>query len=218
MDNDEAVKRFIKTKKFKKYIEALEGISFGVLCRSGESFAIFPSFKFKLEEDVSRFVKDNTGEFCNIDTIMYHYFQSISPDVPCDYWNCVGYDDEHTFCSSCGGIIRLTPACYGDTGNYHQYECSIVCSGCVEKNAEEYLEDIVNNAGKANTILTAETLAKYGYVSLPDLYETGFHHGQDDDPASAMEEARKKYGSVIISVVGVGQFDVSWQIYVKEER
>ena len=51
-----------------------------------------------------------------------------------------------------------------------------------------------------------------GFLRLADEYETGFHPGQTDDPATELKKllADNPGREFIPYIIGAGQFDVTW--------
>lgn len=133
--------------------------------------------------------------------------------------NCE-WSDEWTSCHECGKLVRSSPDCYGWTSAYVILnDCELVCHECIQSNAAEYLESI---EGKYRTALSDSlgiTPEDYGYVVAISDMESGFHRHQTDDPKTVAKEF-KKLGieRFLFALEGVGQFDVSFRVYVHESE
>lgn len=134
-----------------------------------------------------------------------------------DILNNWGFSDEYTTCDECGDIIRTSATHYGWKPDYWINNGSICCGKCIRNYPEEYIEHLTNNYHAANTILNSEALEEYGYIKLPEQYETGFHPGQNDSPEKIYNEIKNKYDSIIFEILDSGQFDIRWTIWVKNK-
>lgn len=123
------------------------------------------------------------------------------------------WSDEWTACSDCGKLLRTQPDSYGWRPQYADGEGEILCRECADPHNE--IRACIGNAHKSlpDWIVPEE----YGYHAINrDGFETGMHPGQNDRPESVAERLEaagvKRY---LFSVSGVGQFDVSWNVYVR---
>jgi hypothetical protein len=92
----------------------------------------------------------------------------------------------------------------------------IACGDCIRSNPESYIEILVNNSSAANTILDEATLEDEGWKKHDEKYETGFHHGQTDDPAKVLKRFNIKGYDVIFHIDQNSQFYTVWQAFIKE--
>lgn len=127
----------------------------------------------------------------------------------------VEWSDEWSTCDDCGGAVRTQPDSYSWECSYVETDGAIVCHKCVDW--EDYCRSIEDDATKAVT--SDVDPAEFGYVRLSNAaaFENGFHPGQTDDPVKILAEceaAGKKH--VLFRVSGVGQFDVTFETWIRE--
>lgn len=128
------------------------------------------------------------------------------------------WEDEWTTCAECYRAIRTSPDCYSWTPAYLlANECEPVCEACVESDPEPYLLELEGNARSAWTLdIDPEA---HGYVRAEDGFETGFHPGQNDDPADVAERlADAGVSRYVFRLDSTGQFDATWSVYVHEDE
>ncbi len=131
-----------------------------------------------------------------------------------DAW---GFDDEYSTCNNCYKIIRTSPTHYGWMPNFIYFDHELICGECIREDSSEYLEYILNNPEKANTILDPEVLEKEGYKKHNGEYESGLHIGMDDDPKKVFAKLKDKY-NVIFHLYETSQFYITWHVYTKEKE
>lgn len=129
----------------------------------------------------------------------------------------IEWSDEWSTCEDCGRAIRTSPDSYGWQASYVILnECEIVCNDCVDW--QEYCDSLADNPRKA--VPSRVNPADYGYERLSDAgaFENGFHPGQTDDPAKILNtlHAQGKTG-ILFRISGVGQFDVSFETWIRKE-
>jgi hypothetical protein len=160
------------------------------------------------------------SDWNDIPDAMYNYLENFYH---------LDWSDECTGCSECNAHIHLTPSHYGDIGNHIITEYGYVCRKCVEDNQVAYLEDFINWSdstvqNRAIKYFQKPALEEAGFVEFhsinsicKDVYETGFHAGQNDDPVSVAKMIHETLGLVEIVFCndGVGQFDCRWSVYVR---
>jgi hypothetical protein len=126
------------------------------------------------------------------------------------------YDEWYT-CEDCGKAFRTSPDGYGWTPHYSFIgECPLVCLDCIVDNPGEYLEECLNNPEKA--VLPSIDLEENGFRKLEGEYANGFHPGQTDNPRDiAKQLERDGYRDYVFRISDVGQFDVHFEVWVKED-
>lgn len=127
------------------------------------------------------------------------------------------WEDEWSTCCDCGNAVRTEPDSYGWTPYYRIVnECDLVCLDCLGKDKEDYLESIEDDPTKACP--PEWNPVELGYVKFNGTFETGFHPGQNDNPAKilkAMQEQGLEH--IIFRIKSQGQFDLNWEAYYKPE-
>jgi len=129
------------------------------------------------------------------------------------------YDDEVTTCSECGNIISTIPGYYGDIPQFYCSEEGPICAKCAEgDDYQEYIQWILDDSSKANTLMNENDLDTNGFENMNGMFENGFHHGQNDNPASILTEYQDKFPhhEFIFHIDHCGQFDTHFQIYGRE--
>lgn len=133
-----------------------------------------------------------------------------------DNW---GFSDEYTTCSDCGGLIKTSPNSYSWTPDFAIVnDCELLCGECIKANPQGYLEDLINNPSKANTILDSEDLEREGFKKLEENeYESGWY-GKNDDPKKIFDNLSENYGEVIFEISSSGQFCTNFVCWVRSPR
>lgn len=148
----------------------------------------------------------------------------------------VEWCDEWTTCAECYRALRTEAdsyrwTMYGAWIDDHGY----VCSDCLREDLDQSLEDVgaPNNARYALTFVTGAELAAAGWTQWEagdaHQYESGWHPGQDDDPAAILAAvpghgedpgrwADRDAGetvNVVFLVDAVGQFDCRFSAWTR---
>jgi len=139
----------------------------------------------------------------------------------------VEWFDEWTNCSHCNKAVRTSPDSYGWEASFIWVsDHEIICHECVENN-QGWLDEIIdwyeNQTDRAVPSWFYKYLEQEGFVCYsPDEYcarfETGLHEGQNDRPekvAQDIEENLPGY-DYLFKINGVGQFDVSWSVFLRK--
>jgi len=150
---------------------------------------------------------------------MVDYIESIIET----HWN-----DEVTRCGCCNGAILTTPSYHGDLPEYVILDCDITCKDCIlddESIQDEIIDQYKNQTNKAIMPWFFDIIEKQGYVCYsPDeycqIFETGFHHGQNDNPKDIAEDIKKNLPDhdYIFKIDSAGQFDIQWSVFIKKQE
>jgi hypothetical protein len=143
-----------------------------------------------------------------------------------------GFDDEWDYCQDCYRAIFTTPQYYGDLGNWISTEYGLICQDCWLENPDT--DDYINcgvDFPKAILPWMLETFQKMGFQCLEDAdackrFESGFHLGQNDTPAGAIEQLEEIFPGLyhempgdqleyIFLINSAGQFDINWSIWFR---
>lgn len=131
--------------------------------------------------------------------------------------------DEWTQCSNCYRAVRTEPNSYTWTPSYiwvDNYE--IVCAECVCEDVESYLEEFINNP--KNAFPFDVSFSELGFETWephnPHVFETGWYPGQDDKPEDVLEVIHRFFpdAEVVFSTDSVGQFDMRWSAYFRNQE
>ena len=133
------------------------------------------------------------------------------------------WDDEWVGCSDCGNAVRTSPTHYGWTPSYMWLNDEPICYNHYEDYAEDIIDFYKNETNKAVYREFYPILEKAGFVCYsPDEYcqkfETGFHPGQTDDPKKVAKDIQENLPDYdfIFKIDSVGQFDVSWSVFLRK--
>ena len=130
---------------------------------------------------------------------------------------CEWYD-EWAQCSHCYRAVRTQPDSYSWTPSYAWVEeCEIVCADCLRENPSWIIDEYVNNAEKALTVLGRTELEALGFVKQDGEYASGWY-GQEDNPAAILETLLKfspEGTEVVFTVDGVGQFEARFSAWTR---
>lgn len=130
------------------------------------------------------------------------------------------WQDEYVGCSNCYRAIRIAPTHYGWTPGYIWDDYGPICLECISSDLEPYIGPFLNDPRRA--LPAGIDPESVGFVMWepddPKTYETGWHAGQDDDPAAVLAEIREQTDDdVIFQISGSGQFDIRWHAYVRPD-
>ena len=137
----------------------------------------------------------------------------------------VEWSDEWTRCSDCYRAIRTSPDSYDFEPSFLWIsDCEIVCRECWENSIDDIIETYKNDTNKAVSSAFYPLLEKAGFVCYsPDeycqIFETGFHPGQNDDPqkiAADITENLPDY-DFIFKIDSIGQFDYQWSVFLRKQ-
>jgi hypothetical protein len=137
----------------------------------------------------------------------------------------VEWSDEWTGCSECNKAVRTSPDSYGWTPSYMwTSDCSIACVECYADNVDDIIETYINSTRHAILPEFVPYLKEEGFVCYsPDEYcqvfETGFHVHQTDDPAKVAKDIEENLPDhdYIFQITGTGQFDISWTVWIRKK-
>jgi hypothetical protein len=132
-----------------------------------------------------------------------------------DNW---GFSDEYTTCSNCGNVIRTSPDSYSWQPDFWLSDGEILCSECVENNPDDYL-DWQTDHRDSNRVVNERLLdlSEHGFTKVLVGLENGFHPGQADNP-TAVRRYLEKQGLSVAFTVDNGQFDVSFDVWIRSRE
>lgn len=132
-----------------------------------------------------------------------------------DNW---GFSDEYITCSDCGEVIKTSPDSYGWKPDFAIVnDCELLCGECIRFRPQDYLQDLINNPKKANTIIYDDSLVELGFKKITEDFEAGWY-GRYDDPEKILERMEKKYFEVIFSITSNGQFSTDYVCWVRTPK
>lgn len=149
-----------------------------------------------------------------------HETLDSTPSRVCSILEAAGYEiewcDEWTECDECGRAVRIQPDSYSWRPSFVLFnDCEIVCSKCVENDTDAYLDHLLNNPETADTFGIDWT--EHGFTRNDEIYENGFHPGQNDDP-KAIAESLPAGVDYLFSVDSVGQFDMRFSLWTRTDE
>jgi hypothetical protein len=137
----------------------------------------------------------------------------------------IDWEDESASCIDCYQHIHTTPGYYGDLARYaYINDEGYICRDCFLKD-DDNLEGFITYSDdkqkeKACYPWMKDMIEKAGFILFnTEEYETGFHHGQTDDPSKIKKWIYELHGSVpvLFMITDAGQFDIHFNEYYKKE-
>jgi len=132
----------------------------------------------------------------------------------------INWSDQVTDCADCYRAIETQPTHYGWTPPYASTEYGPSCQGCIQSDPESYLTQYLEgNPDSALSPSLGVDLAEQGYVAVPQEYETGFHPGQNDNPATVSQVLGEEIyiERYVFAIDYSGQFDTHWSVWIHED-
>lgn len=127
-----------------------------------------------------------------------------------------GFGDEWAKCDECDKLIRTSPDSYSFKPDYWLSDkLGILCGDCVRNNhALEYAQSLINNAKKANTVLSSDDLENLDFTLIEKDFEDGWYD-RHDSPEEILNTALEKHpeGAFLFSISGVGQFATQFELW-----
>jgi hypothetical protein len=129
------------------------------------------------------------------------------------------WSDEWVVCDECYGLVRTSPDSYLWMRSYwaNDEKGEIICHRCLKEDPSEYLEYLKANPRDCLVNIPID-LSQFGYNKLEEVFETGLHPGQTDDPKKVAAKLEGKgITDYIFKMDEVGQFDQRWSVWVRME-
>ena len=131
----------------------------------------------------------------------------------------IEWSDEWTECQECWRIVRTEPDSYSWRRSYHQTEDGeVYCAECTLRDGESVIAEYVNDAHKCITFAGPEFLTGLGFASYNGTFESGWHPGQNDDPAEILARIERDMPDhdVVFLLNSTGQFDIAFTAWTRE--
>jgi hypothetical protein len=139
----------------------------------------------------------------------------------------IDWEDESGECIGCYQHIHTTPGYYGDLARFTFINGEgYICKDCFLED-DDNLEGFITHSDDKQTTRTCypwmkDMINRAGFVlfNTIDEYESGFHHGQTDDPSEIKKWIYEAHGSVpvLFMITDAGQFDIHFNAYYKKEE
>ena len=158
-------------------------------------------------------------KLCKANDDIFREYSNFALDyITEDQWT---FDDEGYMCSDCYKFYRYNYSGGCSYANYFVGDGFIVCENCLRENYKaEYLDELIDNPKKANTILTRDELTELGFEKVNDYsFENGMYEGQNDNPTKIYEKAKEKYpeSEFLFSIVkDYNPFQTVFDLYKRE--
>lgn len=160
----------------------------------------------------------NPDNMKRIGDFIENYFDDISLE----------WSDEWTSCCECYKAIRTSPDCYSWQAYYILGDGYITCLDCVKENFDDYIEDYINDSNKAIPSELIQTALDNGFKEVEDmeLFESGFHDGQNDTPEKALDQVCKRVGTewfyanqdYIFYIAETSQFYITFSLLTRKKE
>ena len=184
--------------------------------------------------DNKGFYCDYYNSKCNMDSPEKPLLAANWNDVPSkmvDYIESIvdiHWDDEIIRCGCCDGAILTNPCYYGDLPDYVILDWETICKDCIlddESMHYDVIDYYKNQTNKAIMAWFYDVIEKHGYICYsPDeycqIFETGFHAGQNDDPKTIAKDIQANLPGYdfIFKIDSVGQFAINWSVFIKKQE
>jgi len=131
----------------------------------------------------------------------------------------MGFSDEYDVCYECNRIVRTSPDSYSWTAPFHIFDDGeLVCNECIEEDPDDYIEALINNDHKANTVLTTGALEEAKFLNVPTDFSDGWY-GVNASPPNILEAVRECLpdAEFVFHITGVGQFETNFDLWARGE-
>lgn len=135
----------------------------------------------------------------------------------------LGWCDEWMSCSECGKAVREKADSYGWQPSWAwTSDCSIACVECYENCITDIIDCYVNDThalpADIYPLIEKEGFVCYSPDEYCQVFETGWHPGQDADPQEIAKDIEEQLPDheYIFKLDSVGQFDVSWSVFIRK--
>lgn len=114
---------------------------------------------------------------------------------------------------------RTSPNGHGWVPSFSEINGDIVGHKEIKEDPEDYLAKLEGDPTAANSILSDEELEEQGYIRVDEVFETGLHSHQNDDPkkvASILKE--RGFSRFLFSIESSSMFGVGWSLWLRPEE
>ena len=128
----------------------------------------------------------------------------------------VEWSDEWYRCDdngSCNKAVRSQGDSYSWKPSYFMGDGEIQCHECVRDDPEALEEHLTDNPDSADTI--GIDWAARGWRLTRPQFESGWHPGQDDNPAAILEKLNLRKVSALFEIDYNGQFDTGFSLWIR---
>ena len=189
---------------------------------------------FELEKQISDLFENGTLDFYHKWAKFNHGCADNPKSIFVANWNDTpdgldtaiekaGYDiewsDEVASCDGCNNLLETNPSHYGWQPSYYLGDEGFLCFECLDP--EEMYNEFEGKVKRAVSSHIVEEFppVDYGYILIDREFESGFHPGQNDDPADVAKFLRNnQIKRFFFAISAVGQFDLSFQIWVHKDE
>jgi hypothetical protein len=126
------------------------------------------------------------------------------------------YHEDEVVSDEEGNTHVSEPDGWGFIPTFHVIECTVWGKNEVIDDPEPYADEIINNSDFA-CLWSEVDFSSLGFTKTDEHFENGWHDGQTDEPSKILEALQARGYDVIFSIDGVGQFDVSFSTWIREE-
>jgi hypothetical protein len=206
----QTISEYVKENKG-KVLDLLSSNDFFIGKYEGENFIIATSWNNlgKLANELSKYVEfgEDNGDCESI-------LEAVTEELTGSKYNW-GFDDEYDTCCECGKIVRTSPTSYSWMPSYYRGEWGLICEECVRKNPEEYIDWLLNNSERINTIFTEQELEEFGFKRFEDEKESGWYD-RNDSPIKDVKKVPEGY-DYIFHLTNIEQFRTNWVIMIRKQ-
>ena len=131
----------------------------------------------------------------------------------------IEWSDEWDVCCDCGGAVCTQQDSYGRKHSFYRFgDEDLTCETCIKESyLSDYLEELEGDERHAITFDVDPE--DHGYKLWDQEFENGFHPGQSDEPPKIAGHLRSLgIDRFVFRIDGVGQFDISFSVYIHESQ
>lgn len=157
--------------------------------------------------------------FCNWNTFNCKDDRDIMRRIGNALENCgarLEWHDEWDNCDECNSFFRTQPDSYDWQPSYaiiNEYER--VCNKCINECVDMIVEE---HKGTCRALPQSIDPLKHGFKKLKGELESGFHHGQNDNPQLIAKRLESLgIDEYVFQVDAKGQFDIQFSVYIDEQ-
>lgn len=200
------------TEKHNYYVEQCENYGGRELSPTCNGVLVWAAYEKHLTDGMVEWLTDHLSDAFSIESVNGDEYTPTSDNV------CVDTDDGHEWL----GVLamRTEPDHYGwlaevqytDGQMWHVYDDK-------SDMIDAFIED---GQGTSVAMITEKELIGLGWHRFTPLehFETGWHPGQNEDPANVIKAIHAKHGEDVQTLpltLNVGQFDARWTVYYRQE-
>lgn len=103
------------------------------------------------------------------------------------------YSDEGYVCDGCGKWHNFENMNGVGYANYHVFDGYVLCENCIKKDPDDYVDALLDNPDRANTILNSDDLYNLNFNKINKYHFENGMYGDNDNPKKILAKAKEEY-------------------------